>query len=138
MEAEHIDQLAKRYVQRAEWLLAGLALLVLLGMSIVRDTSLVVTLAISVVFGLLCASVHGEWWRHVAKRSPGSLIKFYLASSILRMLAAIVVFLLLVFMAHGGKDILERTAVFVGFYIALLAFDCIYFAQVEKKNQING
>jgi hypothetical protein len=138
MQTANIDTLAKNYLKRSQWVVVGLTLAGFLVMSIVRDTSLVVTLCVSAVFMLVCTQVHGHWWHSVARQSPGSLAKFYLASSILRMLAAVVVYVVLVMLAHDRASILWRTLVFVIFYVCLLVFDCVYFARVEKKNNINA
>lgn len=134
MQQKDVDLLTKRYTKRGIWLNAALMLLILLGMSIWRDTRLVVALCIAAVFNMVCVGVHASWWKHVAKVSPDNLIKFYLASSILRMLAAVIVFLIVVFFGYTREEKLGGGLIVAVFYIALLVFDCIHFARVEKKN----
>ena len=90
---------------------------------------------VSVVFSLIASIVYGQCWCSVAKSSPTSLAKFYLVASILRMMAALLVVLISLFILRPDKNaILGFTAVFVIFYVILLIFDCIYFSRIEKKN----
>ncbi|MGI6232059.1 MAG: hypothetical protein ACOYJF_04300 [Prevotella sp.] len=132
-----IDHIARHYQKYSLWLTTALALLALLGMSIVRDTRLLTAVLVSVVFSLMVCGIHGAWWRSVARRSPDRLGKFYLMSSVARMMVGLLTYLILVLCSRVSGTVLGATVIFVVFYIAILVFDCIYFARVEKKNKVN-
>lgn len=133
-----VDRIARHYEKALLWLIAAMMLAALLAMQIVQDTSLVAPLAATVVFSLLCGVAYARAWKAVAQRAQGQLAKFYIAASALRMMAALAtVFVGAVLLRPDSQRILGFVAIFGGFYAIILAFDCIYFARVEKRNKIN-
>lgn len=141
MRMQFIKQKGIRYKQISIWLTAGLALAILFAcrVSAACDdilSQVVNPLVVSAIFSLVSSTAYGEAWAATAKSSPSSLAKFYLAASALKMMAAAVVFLIYVVVCDR-RNILGFTAIFLVFYLVLLAFDCIYFSRIEKKNKIN-
>ena len=136
-----IKQAGKRYKQYALWLTAALALAILFACRVSAACDDIIPqminpLIVSALFSLVSSTAYGEAWTAVAKSSPANLAKFYLAASALKMMAAIVVFLIYVVVCQK-QNILGFTAIFVLFYVVLLVFDCIFFARIEKKKNIN-
>ena len=134
---EVINNIAKRYYKYSLWLIFGLTVVILIVMQYFQDTSLVSALSISALFSLISGIAYIQSWKAVAKRSTASLGKFYLAASALRMLSALVVVVIaMVVMKNDKSSLLGFTAMFVGFYLVMLVFDCVYFSQIEKKNKL--
>ena len=50
--------------------------------------------------------------------------------------ALVVVVIAMVVMKDDKSSLLGFTAMFVGFYLVMLVFDCVYFSQIEKKNKL--
>ncbi len=144
MEKENIlkiKQIANRYKQISLWLTAGLALAILFACRISASSDsitprVVSPLVVAAIFSLVASTVYGEAWKAVAKSSPNSLAKFYLAASALKMMAAALVFLIYAVVADKS-EIIGFTVIFAAFYVALLVFDCIYFARVEKRTSLS-
>lgn len=144
MEKENIlkiKQIANLYKQISLWLTAGLALAVLFACRISASSDsitprVVSPLIVTAIFSLIASTVYGEAWKAVAKSSPNSLAKFYLAASALKMMAAALVFLIYAVVADKS-EIIGFTVIFAAFYVALLVFDCIYFARVEKRTSLS-
>ena len=135
--AAFIKKAGKQYKQMSFWLVAGLSLVILFccRVSAACDdiiAQVVNPLVVSAIFSLVSSTAYGEAWTAIAKSSPANLAKFYLAASALKMMAAIVVFLIYVVVC-SKQNILGFTAIFVLFYVLLLVFDCIFFARIEKK-----
>ena len=133
-----IRQTGLRYKQITLWLTVGIALAILFGcrVSALCDEILpqvVKPLVVSAIFSLVSSIAYGEAWQAVAKSSPANLAKFYLAASVMKMMAAAVVFLIYVVVCDKS-NILGFTVIFALFYIVLLVFDCVFFARAEKKN----
>ncbi len=141
MRLQHIRQTSIRYRQISVWVTAGLALAILFACRASAHcddilAQVVNPLVVSAIFSLVASIAYGMAWSAIAKSSPANLAKFYLAASALKMMAAAVVFLVYVIVCDK-QNILGFSAIFVLFYVVLLAFDCIFFARVEKKNKIN-
>ena len=93
-------------------------------------------LVVSALFSIIASTAYGEAWKAIAKSSPANLAKFYLAALVIKMVAGTLVFLVYVLLCDK-QNILGFTAIFALFYVALLVFDCIYFARVEKKSRLS-
>lgn len=128
-----ITTAGKRYRKGALWIIAAMMLIVLVIIRVTNEFFLVGGLVVTVVFSLLCSIVYGKAWEAVARRSPRQLAKFYLVAGTLRMLAAVLVFLVYALLHRDTGTLLGFTALFAGFYLVLLLFDCIFFARIEKK-----
>ncbi len=141
MRLQHIRQTSIKYRQVSLWITAGLALAVLFACRVSAQcedilSQVVNPLVVSALFSLGASIAYGEAWTAVAKSSPANLAKFYLAASALKMMAAVVVFLVYVVVCDK-QNILGFSAIFALFYVVLLVFDCIFFARIEKKSKIN-
>ncbi|MDD5862526.1 MAG: hypothetical protein PUD15_08235 [Prevotella sp.] len=128
-----ITTAGKRYRKGSLWIIAAMMLIVLVIIRVTNEFFLVGGLVVTVVFSLPCSIVYGKAWEAVARRSPRQLAKFYLVAGTLRMLAAVLVFLVYVLLHRDTGTLLGFTALFAGFYLVLLLFDCIFFARIEKK-----
>ena len=134
---ELINRIAKQYYKISLWLIFGLTVIVLLVMQYFQETKLVNALVISALFSLVTSIAYIQSWKAVAKRSPSTLVKFYIAASALRMFAALLVVVIAMVILRGDRTaLLGFAGMFVGFYLVMLAYDCIYFAHIEKKNNI--
>lgn len=134
---EQINRIAKRYYKVSLWLIFGLTVVILLVMQYLQATKLVNALVISALFSLVSSVVYIQSWKAVALHSSNALGRFYLVASALRMLTAVIVALIAILLLRGDKTaLLGFVAIFVGFYLVMLTFDCIYFAQVEKNNKL--
>ena len=138
MRLQSIRQIGIKYKQVSLWLIAGMALAILFACRISAQCDSIIPqvvkpLVVSAIFSIVASTIHIEGWKAIAKSSPLNLAKFYLAASALRMMAAVVVFLIYVVVCDKS-NIVGFTVIFVLFYVVLLVFDCIYFARVEKKN----
>jgi hypothetical protein len=72
----------------------------------------------------------------VAHSSPASLTRFYLVAPAIRMMVAILVVVAYCLIVRQREAILHFVYIFLAFYVVLLIFDCIYFAQMEMRNKI--
>jgi len=117
-------------------LLSILLVLTLAGWGVMETTGLelLAALAVSVTFSLACSLAYIQAWKAVARRSPETLPKLYLAGSAFRLMAAaMVVLVCCVVWRHDVASIRNFAAVFIAYYLALLVFDAIFFAKVSKK-----
>lgn len=131
-------KIARKYNKVNLWIAAGLFLVGLLVMQILQDYRFVTALSIGTVFSVITGSVYAHAWKLVAQRSPSSLGKYYIAASVLRMMAALAVVVVGVFIYKNDRSmLLGSTAIFVGFYLVTLVYDCIYFSRVEKELKFN-
>lgn len=131
-----IDKIAKRYHKISLWIIAGLTLVSLFAMSVVNDVTMLNSLMITVVFSLVFCIAYGSAWKSVAHSSPASLTRFYLVAPAIRMMAAILVVVAYCLLVRQREAILHFVYVFLGFYVLLLIFDCVYFAKMEMRNKI--
>lgn len=129
--------IVRRYFQRAIWIVAAASFLVMLLMQFLGDTALyrpiTQALLVTVIFSFVATLAYGYAWKAVAKSSPVNLTKFYLAGSALRLMAALLVFLVYALVIKEKTAVLWFTGIFVGFYLVLLLYDSLYFTGVEKK-----
>lgn len=141
MEKEQIKTIGRNYRKYTLWINMSMALVILMACRVSASCDsilpqVVKPLVVSALFSLVSSTAYGEAWQAVAKSSPASLAKFYLAASALKMMAAAVVFLIYVVVCDKS-NIVGFAAIFVLFYVVLLVFDCIYFARIEKKTRLS-
>ncbi len=134
MDETLVSRISRKYYKYSLRIIVGIALLSLLVVSVRYSIStFAIPLVVSVLFSLLSSWGYCAAWKSVAKSSPGNLTKLYLASSIFRLLLAAIVVIIYCLVNRGEKGvILEFILVFCTYYVALLIFDCVYFAKVEK------
>lgn len=141
MRLQNIKQINIKYKQISLWLTAAMTLIILFAcrVSVQCDdmiAQVVNPLVVSALFSIIASTAYGEAWKAIAKSSPANLAKFYLAALVIKMVAGTLVFLVYVLLCDK-QNILGFTAIFALFYVALLVFDCIYFARVEKKSRLS-
>lgn len=127
--------IAKKYYQRGLWVTFGLTLIMLIAAQVGRHTEWVSAIVAATLFSLLTTIAYALSWRQVASKSQGSLGKFYIAASAIRMMTAFIVVLIFVLTAGSKSAAMVFAVVFVIFYIVMLVFDTVYFAKVEKRNK---
>ncbi|MBO4314884.1 MAG: hypothetical protein J5867_02815 [Prevotella sp.] len=149
MDAKLIDGIGHRYYKLSLWVIVGLSLLALLliGCSPYWGSDVLNAILISAAFSFLTSIAYEAAWKGIAKNSPSTLTKFYLAAPALRMMAAVLVILVYyVINRHAvqgdGTSAIRRmmlvfTSIFLTYYISMLVLDCVYFAQVEKRNKLH-
>ena len=148
MDTKQIDEIDHKYYKLSLWVIVGISLmfLLLLGGSSYWNTSILYAILISAVFSLFTSVAYQVSWKGIAKNSPSTLTKFYLAAPALRMMAAILVILVYYVINRNATNtdgspairglMLSFTFIFLAYYVVLLVLDCVYFAKVEKRNKI--
>ncbi len=141
MRLQCIRQTGIKYKQISLWITAAITLVVLFACRVSASCDGIIgqvvnPLVVSVIFSLVSSTAYGEAWASLAKSSPANLAKFYLAAGALKMMAGALTFLIYVVVC-SKQNILGFSAIFALYYVALLVFDCLYFARVEKKNKLN-
>ena len=141
MRVQNIKQINIKYKQISLWLTAAMTLIILFACRVSAQcddmiAQVVNPLVVSALFSIIASTAYGEAWKAIAKSSPANLAKFYLAALVIKMVAGTLVFLVYVLLCDK-QNILGFTAIFAFFYVALLVFDCIYFARVEKKSRLS-
>lgn len=141
MRLQNIKQINIKYKQISLWLTAAMTLTILFACRVSAQcddmiAQVVNPLVVSALFSIIASTAYGEAWKAIAKSSPANLAKFYLAALVIKMVAGTLVFLVYVLLCDK-QNILGFTAIFALFYVALLVFDCIYFARVEKKSRLS-
>lgn len=141
MRLQNIKQINIKYKQISLWLTAAMTLIILFACRVSAQcedmiAQVVNPLVVSALFSIIACTAYGEAWKAIAKSSPANLAKFYLAALVIKMVAGTLVFLVYVLLCDK-QNILGFTAIFALFYVALLVFDCIYFARVEKKSRLS-
>lgn len=143
MDKTQIDIVARRYSKRSLLIIVALTVVALGVYALTGGTpSLLVSIAVSLVFSLIAMVAYAASWKSVARSSTPQgtgLAKFYLAAPVLRIVAAVAVVAVYYLAVRRQNDyrtlVLTFTAVFFAFYLVLMIFDCVYFAQVEKHNK---
>ena len=130
-----IDKTASSYNKGALWILCTLTALGLLAAQISGKMILLSSFIVSTVFHLLCSVAYGQAWKAIARQSPETLPKLYLASSAFRLIAAAVVMLVWCFFNRRDLESIRWfAAVFIVYYVVMLGFDAIFFAKVSKNS----
>ncbi len=131
MNTNNIDGIKARYTKWGLWLTAALFVV---GMVYDRLSGIFVQwdLIISTIYTLVVLFAYGACWKGVAKSSPNSLVKFYMASSALRMMSALLVVVVYSFVVRQFDAILRFIVYFLVFYIVMLVYNVLYFTRLEK------
>lgn len=149
MDAKLIDEIGHRYYKLSLWIVVGISLIVLLvlGGSPLWSTSVLYAVLISAAFSFFTSVAYQASWKGIAKSSPSTLTKFYLAAPALRMMAAVLVILVYYIVNKNATNydgspairglMLSFTLIFLAYYVAMLILDCVYFAKVEKRNKLH-
>jgi hypothetical protein len=91
---------------------------------------------ISAVFHILCSAAYIGGWLALARRSPETLPKYYLAGSAFRLMAAAAVLLVFCVVKRDNPEAIKWfSIVFIIFYLVMLVFDAIFFAKVSKTRK---
>ena len=137
MESQ-IDSIAKRYWKVAIWILVALTILGLFLIQIVQLQILTTSLVFSLIYSVGVTLLYSICWRSIAHRSPCKLGLYYIVSSVLQMILALVIILMGIFFIFDDLySIFGFTVIFVCFYLVVLVYNCIYFARIEKKYLLN-
>ena len=149
MEANLINEIGHRYYKLSLWIVVGISLLLLLmlGGSPYWSSSILNAILISAAFSLFTSVAYQASWKGIAKNSPSTLTKFYLAAPALRMMAAVLVILIYYVVNRNATNydgspairglMLSFTLIFLAYYVAILILDCVYFATIEKRNKLH-
>ena len=88
---------------------------------------------ISAVFLIFCSTAYICGWQVLARRSPQTLPKYYLAGSAFRLMAAAAVLLVFCVVKRDDPGAIKWfSIVFILFYLVMLIFDTIFFVKVNK------
>ena len=92
---------------------------------------------ISALFHILCSTAYIWGWQALARRSPETLPKYYLAGSAFRLIAAAAVLLVFCVVKRDTPEAIKWfSIVFIIFYLVMLVFDAIFFAKVSKNKKV--
>ena len=131
----NIDKTTSLYNKVSLWILCALTLVGFVTMQVTGRDVLLGALIVSTVFHLVCSISYGQAWKAVARRSPETLPKLYLASSAFRLILAAMVMLVWCFINRGSLESIKWfAAVFIVYYVVMLVFDAIFFAKVSKNS----
>lgn len=135
MGTMNINKSVSLYRKVMVWLVSGLTLVGLLVMQLSGWNELITSLIVSAVFCLVCGIAYIQGWKALAHRSAQLLLKYHLAGSVLRLLAACVVLLIVCVMQRADIFAIKLFAVvFMVYYVVMLIFDALFFAKVSKFN----
>lgn len=138
MDAKLIDKTFARYNRQSLWTIVALTLVILVVQNVFYlSPSVIHMVAVSVVYTLITTLAYGVSWRSIAKSSPNTLSKFYIAAPAFRMMIGVLVVLAYCLAVRERTLILTFTVVFFAYYVIMLVFDGAFFAQVEKSNNKN-
>ncbi|MBR1687517.1 MAG: hypothetical protein IJ710_03175 [Prevotella sp.] len=133
-EQVDIVKTVSQYYRQALLILAALTLGGVLA-GVATPISIMSAIGISLVFQLFCTVAYGQAWKAIARRSPETLPKLYLAGSAFRLMAAAIVLLICCVVNRNDVAALRWLAVvFIAYYIVMLIFDAIFFAKVSKNS----
>ena len=91
---------------------------------------------ISAVFHVVCSTAYIGGWLALARRSPQTLPKYYLAGSAFRLMAAAAVLLVFCVVKRGDPGAIKWfSIVFIIFYLVMLVFDALFFVKVSKTRK---
>ena len=91
---------------------------------------------ISAVFHVVCSTAYIGGWLALARRSPQTLPKYYLAGSAFRLMVAAAVLLVFCVVKRDDPGAIKWfSIVFIIFYLVMLVFDAIFFAKVSKTRK---
>ena len=132
----NIDRTCATYKKIASGLLVALTFAGAV-LSLMTGAGLGWMLIVSVVFHAFCSLAYITGWRALARRSPETLPKYYLAGSAFRLMAAAIVLLVVCLLKRADIDAIRWfTIVFIVYYLVMLIFDAIFFAKVSKNKSI--
>jgi len=140
MEKNQIDLTARRYVRYSLLIMAVMTAVAAIVYALTGNSLVLVSTVVSLVFSLVAMAAYAAAWKSLARSSAmTALVKFYLAAPVLRIIAAIAVLLIYYMVVRHEADYKAMTVtfmvVFFAYYLVLMIFDCVYFAQVEKHNK---
>jgi len=91
---------------------------------------------ISALFHIICSIAYIGGWLALARRSPQTLPKYYLAGSAFRLMAAAAVLLVFCVVKRDDPEAIKWFfIVFIIFYLVMLVFDAIFFVKVNKTRK---
>lgn len=138
MDIKQIDKTSKRYIKHSIWMTATITFLVCIAISVNwLDISLIKALVINALYTVIINLAYGIAWKHTAKSAPNAIGRFYLAASVLRLItAALVIVSFCLINRNDHEGIRSFILLFLAFYLVMLIFDSIFFARIEKNNNL--
>lgn len=137
MDEKLISRISAKYQKYSLWITAALSLAMIFAMSMgTLSMDFLNPLVVSALYTLAATVVYGLSWKGVAKSSPKTLTRFYLVASALRMLTAVMVVVVYCVIIKTPEAIRNFVLVFFAFYLVMLIFDGIFFARMEKTNNL--
>lgn len=131
----NIERTAGQYNKVSLWVMAALTILGLMVSQIEGCEPIIIPIVISALFSILCAKAYITGWKAIARRSPETLSKYYLAASAFRLMTAAVVLLIYCVVERTDITAIKYFAVvFIVYYIVMLILDALFFAKVSKTN----
>ena len=138
MDINLIDNTSRRYCKYGIWLTSALTFAVIIAISVNwLDISLVSALTVSALYSIIVNLAYGSLWKRIAKSAPATMAKFYLAASALRLITAALVVIVFCVINRSDKELIRNFIfVFFAFYLVMLVFDSVFFARIEKNNNL--
>ena len=137
MDVNFIEQTSKRYCKYGIWLTTTLTLLALgaMGLNFLEMASLS-AIVVSAIYSLVVIFAYCAAWKGVATTSPSNMTKFYLAASGIRFITAALVVIAYCLLSKDKVIIRNFVLLFFAYYAIMLVFDSVFFARVEKCNNL--
>ena len=109
MDINLIDNTSRRYCKYGIWLTSALTFAVIIAISVNwLDISLVSALAVSALYSIIVNLAYGSLWKRIAKSAPGTMAKFYLAASALRLITAALVVIVFCVINRSDKELIRN------------------------------
>jgi hypothetical protein len=138
MDAKQLNLVSKRYCKYGLWLTTALTLLVILSVSVGwLEMKFITSVAICAVYTVVITFAYSLAWRRLGKVSSGMMTKFYLAAPAIRLITAALVVVSFCMLNKVKEDIRGFVLLFFVFYMMMLIFDCVFFARIERTNNLN-
>lgn len=138
MDLKQINETSKRYCKHSLWITVAITFAIIIAISVNwLDISLAAALAVSALYTIIINFAYGSLWKKVAKSAPGTMTKFYLAASAIRLMTAALVVIAYCVMCRDDKESIRNfVLLFFAFYLVMLVFDSVFFARIEKNNNL--
>ena len=138
MDIKQIDKTSKRYIKQSLWIVAAITFATSIAISVNwLNVSLTKALAIIALYTVIINLTYGYTWKHIAKSAPTAIGRFYLAASSARLItSAIVIISFCLINQNDREGIRSFILLFIAYYLVMLIFDSIFFAHIEKNNNL--
>ena len=128
------DKIASTYRKKNFWIIAGITLVILLLVLIIKKESLYGIVVFNSVFALFLSSTYIQIWKFIAKQFPARLSHFYLAASAIRLLLTFIVAVIgIMLLAKVKFELISFLLILSVYYISILAVSYTHLTLPTKR-----